>query len=93
MRMRGLEPPPGRPDTDLNRARLPIPPHPRVDADDIADAQPLAAYASYASVLGAIAAGRPAKPPIVESGRAVATGSTGFARLGAGISCRYRPGD
>lgn len=30
MRMRGLEPPPGRPDTDLNRARLPIPPHPRV---------------------------------------------------------------
>jgi hypothetical protein len=30
MRMRGLEPPPGFPDTDLNRARLPIPPHPRV---------------------------------------------------------------
>src|SRR5580692_12016205 len=30
MRMRGLEPPPGLPDTDLNRARLPIPPHPRV---------------------------------------------------------------
>ena len=29
MRMRGLEPPPGYPDTDLNRARLPIPPHPR----------------------------------------------------------------
>jgi hypothetical protein len=29
MRMRGLEPPPGFPDTDLNRARLPIPPHPR----------------------------------------------------------------
>jgi hypothetical protein len=29
MRMRGLEPPPGCPDTDLNRARLPIPPHPR----------------------------------------------------------------
>src|SRR5262249_44416484 len=27
--MRGLEPPPGLPDTDLNRARLPIPPHPR----------------------------------------------------------------
>src|SRR5580698_5062391 len=27
--MRGLEPPPGFPDTDLNRARLPIPPHPR----------------------------------------------------------------
>jgi hypothetical protein len=32
MRMRGLEPPPGCPDTDLNRARLPIPPHPRADA-------------------------------------------------------------
>jgi hypothetical protein len=30
VRMRGLEPPPGLPDTDLNRARLPIPPHPRV---------------------------------------------------------------
>jgi hypothetical protein len=30
--MRGLEPPPGCPDTDLNRARLPIPPHPRGDA-------------------------------------------------------------
>ncbi len=32
VRMRGLEPPPGFPDTDLNRARLPIPPHPRGDA-------------------------------------------------------------
>src|SRR5215218_2395779 len=29
MRMRGLEPPRGCPHTDLNRARLPIPPHPR----------------------------------------------------------------
>ena len=27
--MRGLEPPRGFPHTDLNRARLPIPPHPR----------------------------------------------------------------
>jgi hypothetical protein len=37
MRMRGLEPPPGLPDTDLNRARLPIPPHPRaVWSEDIA---------------------------------------------------------
>ena len=27
--MRGLEPPRGYPHTDLNRARLPIPPHPR----------------------------------------------------------------
>ena len=33
MRMRGLEPPPGCPDTDLNRARLPIPPHPRAGGD------------------------------------------------------------
>src|ERR1700736_5846463 len=33
MRMRGLEPPPGCPDTDLNRARLPIPPHPRAGED------------------------------------------------------------
>ena len=29
MRMRGLEPPRGSPHTALNRARLPIPPHPR----------------------------------------------------------------
>jgi hypothetical protein len=37
MRMRGLEPPPGYPDTDLNRARLPIPPHPRAEPrEDIA---------------------------------------------------------
>jgi hypothetical protein len=33
MRMRGLEPPPGFPDTDLNRARLPIPPHPHAGGD------------------------------------------------------------
>src|SRR3954451_14353786 len=33
--MRGLEPPRGCPHTDLNRARLPIPPHPRgAGADD-----------------------------------------------------------
>jgi site-specific DNA recombinase len=36
VRMRGLEPPPGCPDTDLNRARLPIPPHPRAGCEDIA---------------------------------------------------------
>ena len=29
MRMRGIEPPRGHPHTDLNRARLPVPPHPR----------------------------------------------------------------
>lgn len=33
VRMRGLEPPPGFPDTDLNRARLPIPPHPRASGE------------------------------------------------------------
>jgi site-specific DNA recombinase len=33
VRMRGLEPPPGFPDTDLNRARLPIPPHPRAGGE------------------------------------------------------------
>ena len=36
MRMRGLEPPPSYLDTDLNRARLPIPPHPRADGEDSA---------------------------------------------------------
>ena len=29
MRMRGLEPPRSFPHTDLNRARLPVPPHPQ----------------------------------------------------------------
>jgi site-specific DNA recombinase len=39
VRMRGLEPPPSCLDTDLNRARLPIPPHPRGEgAEDIAPA-------------------------------------------------------
>jgi subtilisin family serine protease len=37
--MRGLEPPRGFPHTDLNRARLPIPPHPR-GAAIVAPAQP-----------------------------------------------------
>jgi hypothetical protein len=40
MRMRGLEPPPGFPDTDLNRARLPIPPHPRGHGEHIARRAP-----------------------------------------------------
>ena len=39
MRMRGLEPPRGCPHTDLNRARLPIPPHPRGGAS-VAAARP-----------------------------------------------------
>jgi site-specific DNA recombinase len=43
VRMRGLEPPPGFPDTDLNRARLPIPPHPRAgESEDTARPGPSA---------------------------------------------------
>jgi hypothetical protein len=38
MRMRGLEPPRGFPHTDLNRARLPIPPHPRATATPLCHA-------------------------------------------------------
>jgi hypothetical protein len=38
MRMRGLEPPRSYLHTDLNRARLPIPPHPQTAGDDIARA-------------------------------------------------------
>ena len=30
VRVKGLEPPWGKPHTDLNRTRLPIPPHPHV---------------------------------------------------------------
>ena len=41
MRMRGLEPPRGFPHTDLNRARLPNPPHPR--AADIGSPRGLSA--------------------------------------------------
>ena len=40
MRMRGIEPPRGRPHTDLNRARLPIPPHPRGCSSIIASCAP-----------------------------------------------------
>jgi hypothetical protein len=40
VRMRGLEPPRSYLHTDLNRARLPIPPHPPTAADDIARAPP-----------------------------------------------------
>jgi site-specific DNA recombinase len=58
VRMRGLEPPPGYPDTDLNRARLPIPPHPRVGRATIsqgASSDPLAALlASTATSQAAI---------------------------------------
>ena len=36
VRMRGLEPPRGCPHTDLNRARLPIPPHPLAEPSMIA---------------------------------------------------------
>ena len=39
MRMKGLEPSRSFLHTDLNRARLPIPPHPRASAEDIARGQ------------------------------------------------------
>ena len=42
MRMRGLEPPRGLPHTDLNRARLPVPPHPPGLARGIVAASPRA---------------------------------------------------
>jgi hypothetical protein len=52
VRMRGLEPPPGFPDTDLNRARLPIPPHPRAGGgpEDIAPAR--SGLGGWPTVLG-----------------------------------------
>ena len=40
VRMRGLEPPPSYLDTDLNRARLPIPPHPRDGGAKISHQRP-----------------------------------------------------
>jgi hypothetical protein len=55
MRMRGLEPPPGCPDTDLNRARLPIPPHPRARGGR--------AKISHARGAGGTGAGRPPRGP------------------------------
>jgi hypothetical protein len=54
MRMRGLEPPPGFPDTDLNRARLPIPPHPRVGER---------AKISHRRGVGGMAGGSPRRRP------------------------------
>ena len=61
MRMRGLEPPPGFPDTDLNRARLPIPPHPRAGerANDIAQQQTNGIGAGGASFGPLVACSRP----------------------------------
>ena len=61
VRMRGLEPPPGFPDTDLNRARLPIPPHPRAGGglEDIARAAVRSSRALLASRAGRAL---PAKP-------------------------------
>jgi hypothetical protein len=82
VRMRGLEPPPGFPDTDLNRARLPIPPHPRAGGD---------AKISHRRQTGR----RSARLRRTKAGRLLAQGlavGTLLAsdRLSAG---RYRPGD
>src|SRR5947209_12731327 len=64
MRMRGLEPPPGCPDTDLNRARLPIPPHPRGGSEDIAPGDgALAGTAERRREPGYLAGGRRPGPP------------------------------
>src|SRR6187401_2694744 len=58
MRMRGLEPPRPERHTDLNRARLPIPPHPRA-----ADSSPdLSSGAGVASRPARQAAPRPGGP-------------------------------
>ena len=82
VRMRGLEPPPGCPDTDLNRARLPIPPHPRADAK-ISQTRRAGGYART----GLGAARAPRRAP-----RDLASGLRGecrarFASLGADRLC------
>jgi hypothetical protein len=61
VRMRGLEPPPGFPDTDLNRARLPIPPHPRAggEPEDIARAADRPSGALPASRAGRVLPSEP----------------------------------
>jgi|HubBroStandDraft_2_1064218.scaffolds.fasta_scaffold01528_2 hypothetical protein len=78
MRMRGLEPPPGFPDTDLNRARLPIPPHPRGEAK-ISQTR----AASFERDVDRTE--RTARSRLTRRGR--------FASLGAVVLRRYRPGD
>jgi site-specific DNA recombinase len=83
VRMRGLEPPPGYPDTDLNRARLPIPPHPPALAEaKIAHTIEIAAAWAGAAGCGAGSSAIPAQPP--EPHALLASSS---------ISRRYRPGD
>jgi site-specific DNA recombinase len=77
VRMRGLEPPPGFPDTDLNRARLPIPPHPRGGAAKIS--HPLIRTGTGSRAPGRRSIGGP------RSGR--------FASLEPSQARRYRPGD
>ena len=78
VRMRGLEPPPGCPDTDLNRARLPIPPHPRgtpkISQNQSAGRRPRVQEAG------------PWVPPAGKR-------SASFASLGGPDTRRYRPGD
>ncbi len=82
VRMRGLEPPPGCPDTDLNRARLPIPPHPRAEAKISQTRRAGGTWAGAAAWAGVVrdrpCATSPA-PALLASGRP--------------ISRRYRPGD
>ena len=56
--MRGLEPPRGCPHTDLNRARLPIPPHPRYETDSVATPRGPTHGRRYAAVV--IEEGKPA---------------------------------
>jgi site-specific DNA recombinase len=77
VRMRGLEPPPGFPDTDLNRARLPIPPHPRGGAAKIS--HPL------------IRTGTGSRGPRCRSIGGPHSGC--FASLEPSQARRYRPGD
>jgi site-specific DNA recombinase len=71
VRMRGLEPPPGCPDTDLNRARLPIPPHPRAKAK-ISQSRRLGRTARRERAAGPLMRGhacRPGKPAGSERSR------------------------
>jgi hypothetical protein len=57
VRMRGLEPPPSCLDTDLNRARLPIPPHPRAGEDAKISHRPGTSRSTPEGVRGAVSHG------------------------------------
>ena len=82
MRMRGLEPPPGCPDTDLNRARLPIPPHPRDDGQ-----RRYRTGGGRAAVHWSRFAPQPSRPVGRTRARGALLAST------QPIARRYRPGD